>query len=54
MTWRAAQPNIAKDSRLGADTATRALPFHAQFRARLMQIDPDRLYQSELSQRLGL
>jgi decaprenylphospho-beta-D-ribofuranose 2-oxidase len=49
-----AQPNIAKDSRLGADTATRALPFHAQFRARLMQLDPDRLYQSELSQRLGL
>ena len=49
-----AQPNVAKDSRLGAATAARALPFYTAFRQRIRQFDPDRLYQSELSERLEL
>jgi decaprenylphospho-beta-D-ribofuranose 2-oxidase len=49
-----AQPNVAKDSRLPADTAMRALPFYRLFREGLTQLDPDRLYQSELSRRLQL
>ena len=49
-----AQPNVAKDSRLPAEIAARALPHYALFRQRLRELDPDRLYQSELSQRLAL
>jgi decaprenylphospho-beta-D-ribofuranose 2-oxidase len=49
-----AQPNLAKDSRLPAGIAARALPGYDSFRSRLWQLDPDRLYQSELSQRLHL
>jgi decaprenylphospho-beta-D-ribofuranose 2-oxidase len=49
-----AQPNVAKDSRLPADIAARALPHYAHFRRRVRELDPDRLYQSELSRRLEL
>jgi len=49
-----AQPNIAKDSRLPAEIAARALPFYEPFRRRIRQLDPDRLYESELSRRLEL
>jgi len=49
-----AQPNVAKDSRLPAAIAARALPHHDSFRERLVRLDPDRLYGSELSQRLEL
>ena len=48
------QPNIAKDSRLPGYVAARAIPAYASFHERLRRIDPDRLYQSELSRRLGL
>jgi decaprenylphospho-beta-D-ribofuranose 2-oxidase len=48
------QPNVAKDSRLPAEVAARALPFYSQFRQRIRQLDADRLYQSELSRRLEL
>jgi decaprenylphospho-beta-D-ribofuranose 2-oxidase len=49
-----AQPNVAKDSRLPAEIAARTLPHYTIFRQRLHEIDPDRLYQSELSRRLAL
>jgi decaprenylphospho-beta-D-ribofuranose 2-oxidase len=49
-----AQPNVAKDSRLPAAIAARTLPHYSLFRERVREIDPDRLYQSELSQRLDL
>ena len=49
-----AQPNVAKDSRLPAEIAARALPHYALFRRRVHELDPDRLYQSELSRRLEL
>ncbi len=49
-----AQPNLAKDSRLPLDVATRTIPGHGRFCQAIHRIDPDRLYQSELSRRLGL
>ena len=49
-----AQPNVAKDSRLPAEIAASALPHYTIFRQRLHELDPDRLYQSELSRRLAL
>ena len=49
-----AQPNVAKDSRLPAEIAARALPHYTLFRQRVHELDPDRLYQSELSRRLAL
>jgi decaprenylphospho-beta-D-ribofuranose 2-oxidase len=49
-----AQPNVAKDSRLPAEIAARALPHYDVFRRRVRELDPDRLYQSELSRRLQL
>ncbi len=49
-----AQPNVAKDSRLPARIAARALPHYESFCRCLAQCDPDRLYRSELSQRLEL
>jgi hypothetical protein len=48
------QPSVAKDSRLPAHVAARALPGHAAFRDRLARLDPQRLYQSALSRRLEL
>lgn len=49
-----AQPNVAKDSRVPARVAAATLPGYAPFRSWLAQYDPDRLYVSELSQRLEL
>ncbi len=49
-----AQPNVAKDSRLPAPVAARSLPHYDRFRNRLRALDPDRLYESELSRRLDL
>jgi decaprenylphospho-beta-D-ribofuranose 2-oxidase len=49
-----AQPNVAKDSRLPAEIAARALPHYELFRGRVRELDPDQLYQSELSRRLEL
>jgi decaprenylphospho-beta-D-ribofuranose 2-oxidase len=49
-----AQPNVAKDSRLPAPIAARALPNYDRFRRRIRELDPDRLYESELSRRLEL
>jgi decaprenylphospho-beta-D-ribofuranose 2-oxidase len=48
------QPSVAKDSRLPAQVAARALPGHAAFRDRLARLDPQRLYRSALSRRLEL
>jgi decaprenylphospho-beta-D-ribofuranose 2-oxidase len=47
-------PNIIKDSRLTAAVVARTYPEYEIFRERLRAFDPSRLYQSELSQRLGL
>jgi hypothetical protein len=49
-----AQPNVSKDSRLPAEMASRALPFYSLFRERIHALDHNRLYESELSRRLGL
>ena len=49
-----AQPNVSKDSRLPACVAARTLPHYESFRERLARVDPQRLYQSELSRRLAL
>jgi decaprenylphospho-beta-D-ribofuranose 2-oxidase len=49
-----AQPNVSKDSRLPACVAARTLPHYENFRERLARVDPQRLYQSELSRRLAL
>jgi decaprenylphospho-beta-D-ribofuranose 2-oxidase len=49
-----AQPNAAKDSRLPAPVAAATLPHYARFRDALHRLDPDRLYESELSRRLAL
>lgn len=49
-----AQPNAVKDSRLPAQVAAAALPHYARFRDRIHSLDPDRLYESELSRRLEL
>jgi len=48
------QPNVAKDSRLPSDVAARSLRGIGSFSDVLRRLDPDRLYESELSLRLGL
>lgn len=48
------QPNVAKDSRIGRQVAERSLPGLKRFRETLAAIDPERRYQSALSQRLAL
>jgi decaprenylphospho-beta-D-ribofuranose 2-oxidase len=47
-------PNIAKDSRLTAAVLHSTYPEYDRFRQLLRSFDPQRLYQSELSQRLEL
>lgn len=47
-------PNIIKDSRLPAAVARRAFGEFDRFRDELRAFDPERLYRSELSERLGL
>jgi len=49
-----AQPNLSKDSRIGRPVAERSLPGLNRFRETLSAIDPQRRYQSALSQRLAL
>lgn len=49
-----AQPNLSKDSRIGRTVAERSLPGLSRFRETLSAIDPQRRYQSALSQRLAL
>lgn len=47
-------PNLIKDSRLSARVVEAAYSEYGQFRSRLRDFDPSRLYQSELSERLHL
>ncbi|HVA24303.1 MAG TPA: FAD-binding oxidoreductase [Chloroflexota bacterium] len=47
-------PNIIKDSRLPQHVVRACYPEYAHFCHRLLDYDPDRVFRSELSQRLGL
>ena len=49
-----AQPNVAKDSRIGRDIVLRSLPNFSAFAEALHRMDRGRTFQSELSRRLGL
>jgi decaprenylphospho-beta-D-ribofuranose 2-oxidase len=49
-----ALPNVIKDSRISRDTVRRCYPGYEEFRERLHAYDPERLFRSELSQRLGI
>jgi len=49
-----AQTNLSKDSRVSCDLVCKTLPYYAGFKSRLKAFDPSRLYQSELSQRIGV
>lgn len=49
-----AQPNLSKDSRISAEVANLTLPHYAAFVSRLEKFDPARLYQSDLSIRIGI
>lgn len=49
-----AQPNVAKDSRLSARVVESTIPGWQSFRERLRRLDPDRIFQSDLSRRLAL
>ena len=47
-------PHIIKDSRLPAPVVRACYPEYVAFRSALLSHDPDRLFLSELSERLGL
>jgi decaprenylphospho-beta-D-ribofuranose 2-oxidase len=47
-------PNLIKDSRLPAAVVRRCYPEYERFSDELRRFDPARLFQSELSMRLGL
>jgi decaprenylphospho-beta-D-ribofuranose 2-oxidase len=47
-------PNIVKDSRLSRETVEACYPGSESFRRSLRAFDPQRLYRSEISERLGL
>lgn len=49
-----AQPNLSKDSRVSKAVVSQMLPNYTAFRSHLQQFDPLRLYQSELSNRIGV
>ncbi len=49
-----ALPNVIKDSRIPRETVRRCYPEYEEFRERLNAYDPERLFRSELSQRLGI
>jgi len=49
-----ALPNLIKDSRLGSQTVRACYPEYDAVRNALHRYDPERLYRSELSERLGL
>jgi decaprenylphospho-beta-D-ribofuranose 2-oxidase len=47
-------PNIIKDSRLPRSVVDACYPEAQRFRDQLLKFDPDRIFRSELSERLGL
>lgn len=47
-------PNIIKDSRLPRKVVQSAYPQYEKFKSLLLDFDPQRIYQSELSKRMGL
>ncbi len=47
-------PNLAKDSRLPRSVVEACYPGYGQFKRRLVEYDPERLFCSELSERLEL
>lgn len=49
-----AQPNLSKDSRISREMTSETLPNYPGFKSRLEAFDPLRVYQSELSNRIGL
>jgi decaprenylphospho-beta-D-ribofuranose 2-oxidase len=49
-----ALPNLIKDSRIPLEVVRRCYPGYEEFRDRIQTHDPERLFRSELSQRLGL
>ena len=49
-----ARPNVSKDSRLPREIVAACYPEYGAFRDALRAFDPDRLYRSEVSERLGL
>lgn len=49
-----AQPNLSKDSRISRAVVSQTLPNYAGFKSRLQAFDPLRVYQSELSNRIGV
>lgn len=49
-----AQTNLSKDSRVSQAVVSQTLPYYAEFKSRLQLFDPLRLFQSELSNRIGL
>jgi decaprenylphospho-beta-D-ribofuranose 2-oxidase len=49
-----AQPNLSKDSRISREIASQTISNYAEFKSRLQAFDPLRLYQSELSNRIGI
>lgn len=49
-----AQPNLSKDSRVSRTVTSLTLPNYDDFKARLLRFDPLRIYQSELSHRIGV
>jgi len=50
----AAQPNLTKDSRISRAVASQTLPNYTGFKSRLQLFDPLRMYQSEVSNRIGV
>jgi decaprenylphospho-beta-D-ribofuranose 2-oxidase len=47
-------PNIIKDSRLPRAVVEACYPEHEAFRQQLRRLDPERIYRSEVAERLGL
>lgn len=49
-----AQPNLSKDSRLTSIIASQTLPNYEEFKSRLHAFDSLRIFQSELSRKIGI
>jgi decaprenylphospho-beta-D-ribofuranose 2-oxidase len=49
-----ARPNVSKDSRLPREVVAACYPEYGAFRDSLRAFDPERVYRSEVSERLGL
>ena len=54
VTETGAQPNLSKDSRISREIVSQTLPNYEEFKARLQAFDSLRMYQSELSNRIGV